>query len=170
MQQNAPSPTRRRKLTTQQWAFLTAVTVAIVGLIPFLITRFAPEDGSSAPSGTTGYQLTSAASVPQCSDVTGSGARPEGREVAMFVQVPGDTRYYWEKKLDFEGTSWRVPRVVVGAPADSGKLFHLVLVPVTTRALVEFQQHDGTAYSLEILPAEPLARFAVTRNDQLGNC
>ncbi|GHJ42870.1 hypothetical protein Cs7R123_02120 [Catellatospora sp. TT07R-123] len=103
------------------------------------------------------------ATVAQCSDIT-------GREVGMFVQVPGDPKYFWERTLSFEGSGWRVQRVVIGEPADVGRTFHLVLVPLSAQAVAEFQKHDGTAYFVTAPPVQPLATLVVTRSDQLGNC
>ncbi|MFD0596469.1 hypothetical protein ACFQZ4_32980 [Catellatospora coxensis] len=135
---------------------------------PALLDRLLPDDAPAATASApppaaspsvsptpVAFQLTSATSVPQCADITGYGSKPPGREVGLFIRVPGDSKYYWEKILTFDGDSWRADRVVIGAPGDAGKEFELVLVPMSVQAVVEFRKHDGTPYAVDNPPVTP---------------
>ncbi|WP_155372298.1 hypothetical protein [Catellatospora vulcania] len=129
-----------------------------------------PSAPPSAPPSPVGFQLTSDASVPRCADLTGRGSKPPGREVGLFIQRPGDPKYYWEKLLKFDGDTWRAERVVIGTTGDSGKDFTVVLVPMSVQAVVEFRKHDGTAYAVENPPVAPITTFRVTRTTTPGPC
>ncbi|WP_155387297.1 hypothetical protein [Catellatospora paridis] len=174
--ENKPS---KRPWRAAQWTFLGVVLAALIGVTLALLGRPSPDDspaatGSAPPPPTVassaspspspvGFQLTSAAAVPQCADLTGRGSKPPGREVGLFIQHPGDPKFYWAKLLTFAGDTWRAERVVIGAPGDAGKDFNLVLVPMSVQAVVEFSKHDGTTYAVENPPVAPLTTFRVTR-------
>ncbi|GAA1389585.1 hypothetical protein [Catellatospora chokoriensis] len=171
----------KSRISGPQLAFAGVVLAALIGVTPALLDRLLPDDtptgtGSPPPPSASGspspvaFTLTSAVSVPQCADITGYGTKPQGREVGLFIQVPGDTKYYWEKVLKFDGDSWRADRVVIGAPGDAGKEFNLVLVPLSVQAVVEFSKHDGTAYAVDNPPVAPITQFRVTRTTDLGSC
>jgi hypothetical protein len=181
---SAPENTRtRRPWGAAQWTFLGVVLAALIGVTPALLDRLLPDDsptvtGSSPPPAASpsaspspvAFQLTSATQVPQCADLTGYGTKPPGREVGLFIQVPGDSKYYWEKIITFDGDAWRADRVVIGAPGDAGKDFNLVLVPMSVQAVVEFRKHDGTPYAVDNPPVTPLTTLRVTRTTNLGSC
>ncbi|WP_144118770.1 hypothetical protein [Catellatospora sichuanensis] len=190
--ENKPS---KRRWGATQWALLGLVLAALIGVTVALLNQSLPgrspvatgsappppaATGSGPPPAATpsaapspspvGFQLTSAAAVPRCADLTGQGSKPPGREVGLFVQRPGDPKYYWEKLLKFDGDTWRAERVVIGTSGDSGKDFNLVLVPMSGQAVAEFSKHDGTAYAVENPPVAPIATFRVTRTTTLGSC
>ncbi|WP_203692722.1 hypothetical protein [Catellatospora coxensis] len=181
---SVPENTRpRRPWGAAQWTFLGVVLAALIGVTPALLDRLLPDDAPAATASApppaaspsvsptpVAFQLTSATSVPQCADITGYGSKPPGREVGLFIRVPGDSKYYWEKILTFDGDSWRADRVVIGAPGDAGKEFELVLVPMSVQAVVEFRKHDGTPYAVDNPPVTPLATLRVTRTTNLGSC
>lgn len=170
-------PTRRWGAV--HWAVLVVALAAVAMVTPTLVDRLSPDDSPAAtgsapppPAATpsvspspspVGFQLTSAAAVPQCADLTGRGSKPPGREIGLFLQHPGDPKFYWTKILTFAGDTWRAERVVIGAPGDAGKEFKLVLVPMSGQAVAEFSRHEGTPYAVENPPLPPIATFPVTR-------
>lgn len=183
-QENKP----KSRISPAQLAFLGVVLAALIGVTSALLDRLLPDDSPTATATATGsapppaspsaspspspvaFQLTSAAAVPQCADLTGYGTKPPGREVGLFIKHAGDTKYHWEKILKFDGDSWRADRVVIGASADAGKEFDLVLVPMSVQAVVEFTKHDGTPYAVDSPPVAPITTIRVTRTTNLGSC
>lgn len=81
-----------------------------------------------APPPPVAFSFTSAGTVPNCSDVHGTGdSPPRGRTAVLFVRVPGHTRYYYEQPLRFDAArqTWRANRVVVGDQTSAGQRFEL---------------------------------------------
>ncbi|GAA2370538.1 hypothetical protein Cme02nite_45410 [Catellatospora methionotrophica] len=182
-----PEPTRDGRVPAAvKWTVLGGIIVAVIAAVgPPLAERLRPDpkptSTASAPQSAAApatppspspvaYTLTSAAAVPQCADLTGQGTKPAGREVGLFIKHVGDTKYFWEKLLQFDGDSWRVDKVMIGAPGDAGKEFELFFVPMSVQAVVEFSKHDGAPYAVDNPPLTPLATIPVTRTTNTTPC
>ncbi|MEV0456450.1 hypothetical protein [Catellatospora methionotrophica] len=183
----APEPTRDGRVpAAAKWTVIGGIAVAVIAAVgPPLAERLRPDPkpttaaASAPPSAATPSPLPSRSPVaftltptaaPQCADFTGQGTKPAGREVGLFIKHVGDTKYYWEKLLEFNGDSWRVEKVMIGAPGDAGKEFELFFVPMSVQAVVEFSKHDGAPYAVDSPPLTPLATFRVTRTTDRTAC
>ncbi|GIF97896.1 hypothetical protein [Catellatospora citrea] len=182
----APEDTRAGRVPPAvKWTVVGGIIAAVIAAVgPPLAERLRPDPkptsvasapSTAAPSASpspspVAFTLTSPTSAPQCADIAGRGTKPAGREVGLFIKHADDTKYFWEKILTFEGDSWRVDKVMIGAPGDAGKDFDLVLVPMSVQAVVEFSKHDGTAYAVDNPPLPPIATLRVTRTTDRTPC
>ncbi|GFJ81329.1 hypothetical protein Phou_055090 [Phytohabitans houttuyneae] len=119
------------------------------------------------------FSFTSAGTVPNCSDVHGTGdSPPRGRTAVLFVRVPGHTRYYYEQPLRFDAArqTWRANRVVVGDQTSAGQRFELHAYAVSDSYAAELSTHDGEPYWVPSVPGERLGWTTVKRDDNAGSC
>ena len=121
------SPPASTVLLANVWPFGSAPPVAVVRRpLPVLRPPVMPSPTETATGGRPGLTIL-APSGPSARHVTvwGTASNLDGAIVYVVVHPAGDIDYIQDGRAVVGDSKWRIPRVILGRPTDSGKSFSI---------------------------------------------
>jgi hypothetical protein len=116
------------------------------------------------------FTFATSGSAPRCTTLSGTGTRPAGGEIALFVRDASTPDYYYEGIVTFDTRDRWTATVVLGVPTKRHLRFVLSAVAVTAAEAAALRSNDGRPYAVSALPGPPLAEKQVFRTDDSDAC
>ncbi|HEV7709684.1 MAG TPA: hypothetical protein VGP16_15920 [Asanoa sp.] len=117
------------------------------------------------------FTFATSGSAPRCTTLSGTGTRPTGGEIALFIRnVSAPYDYYYEGIVTFDPRDRWTATVVLGVQTKHQLRFVLSAVAVTAAEAAALRSNDGRPYAVSDLPGTILAEQQVVRTDDSGAC
>jgi hypothetical protein len=140
---------------------ITVEDVAAAGSITLRLTAWTVE---------AQFAFGTSVAAPRCATLSGTGTRPAGGEVALFIRAENSTDHYYERMVTFDTRDHWTATAVIGGPEDSGVAFVLSAVEVTAAEAAVLRSHDGSPYAVTTRPGRVLDEQRVIRTGDVGDC